>query len=174
MNFIIGQVISFFALIIAIVIAQFKDVKYILIGEIVSNLSIALSFVFLGGISGAWICIVAAVQTIIIYYSNKYDLEQKKRTYLTVLFAIIYIAGSVVVYQGWADVVSCACAILYIFAIVQTETKKYRWFMAINSLLWVIYDMSTAAYVNIITHGMLLVSLAIAMIRLDRKNYSKK
>lgn len=169
MNFIIGQIISVITLIIAIVIAQFKNVKHILIGEIAANLSTALSFVFLGGISGAWICIVAAVQTIIIYFSNKNNLEQSKRNLLTILFAIIYIAGTIVVYQGWADIVSCTCAILYILAIVQTQSKKYRWFMALNSLLWVIYDINTGAYVNIITHGMVLVSLVIAMIRLDRQ-----
>lgn len=169
MNFIIGQIISIVALIISVVIAQFKDVKHVLLGEIAANLAVALSYVFLGGMSGAWICIVAAVQTIIIYWANGHKLETKKRKILMVVFAIVYVAGTVVVYKGWSDVVSCACALLYVMAIIQTETKKYRWFLMINSFLWLIYDFSTAAYVNMITHGMLLISLLIAMVRLDRK-----
>lgn len=172
MNFIIGQIISFLALIIAVVIAQFKNVKHILLGQIASNLAVAVSFCFLGGMSGAWICIVAAVQTLIIYFANKHNLAKKKKDILSVLFAFAYIIGTAFVYQSWADIVSCACSLLYILAIIQTDTRKYRWFMAANSLLWIIYDINTAAYVNIITHGMLLVSLIIAMIRLDRKNAS--
>ncbi len=169
MSFIIGQIISIVALIISVVIAQFKDVKYVLLGEIAANLAVALSFVFLGGMSGAWICIVATAQTIIIFWANKYELAAEKRKILMVVFAVIYMAGTAVIYKGWSDVVSCTCALLYVAAIVQTETKKYRWFMVANSLLWIIYDFNTAAYVNIITHGMLLISLLIAMVRLDRK-----
>lgn len=167
MNFIIGQIISVAALIIAVVIAQFKDVKHILIGEIVSNLSVALSYVFLGGMSGAWICIVAAVQTLIIYYANKHNLEQKKRNILTAVFAAAYVIGTIIVYQGWGDIVSCACALLYVMAIIQTDTAKYRWFMAANSFMWIIYDFTTLAFVNVITHGSVLISVIIAKIRLD-------
>ena len=82
MNFIIGQIISIAALIISVVIAQFKDVKHVLLGEIAANLAVALSFVFLGGMSGAWICIVATAQTIIIFWANKCELAAKKRKIL--------------------------------------------------------------------------------------------
>lgn len=167
MNFIIGQIISVITLLLSVVIAQFKDVKHILIGEIVSNLLVALSYVFLGGLSGAWICIVAAVQTLIIYFANQHNLEQKKRNILTAIFAIAYVVGTVIVYRGWGDIVSCTCAFLYVLAIMQTDTGKYRWFMAGNSFLWVIYDFTTAAYVNVITHGSVLISVIIAKIRLD-------
>ena len=168
-KFIIGQVISILALLISVIIVQFKNIKHILLGEIASNLAIAFSFVFLGGLSGAWICIVAALQSLAIYFVNKANWRQYGKTLLSVLFAFIYIIGTIVVYQGWADLVSCACSLLYILAIVQTDSKKYRWFMTANSFLWVIYDINTAAYVNIITHGILLFSLIIAMLRLDRK-----
>ena len=169
MNFVIGQIISSIALIISIVIAQFKDIKLILIGEIAGNLSIALSFGFLGGLSGAWVCIVAAAQTIIIYWANEHQLDQKRRNVLTTVFGVIYVAGTVFVYSGWSDVVSCVCAMLYIMAIVQKDAAKYRWYMITNSFLWIIYDLQTAAYVNIITHGMVLVSLTVAKLRLDLK-----
>lgn len=167
--FIIGQIISTIGLIISVVIAQFKEVKHILLGDIIANLIVALSYVFLGGMSGAWICIVAAVQVFIIYQANKKDISQTRRNQLTLLFAIAYVIGTIVVYKGWADVVSCACAMLYVLAIIQTKSSKYRVFMVLNSLLWMIYDITTLAYVNMITHGMMLVSLGIAIVRLDLK-----
>ena len=170
-HFMIGQIISVIALLISVIIAQFKNVKHILLGEIASNLAVAFSFVFLGGLSGAWICIVAALQSLVIYFVNKVDWTLRRKNLLSALFAFIYIIGTVVVYQGWADLVSCACSLLYILAIIQTDSKKYRWFMAANSFLWVIYDINTAAYVNIITHGILLVSILFAMVRLDREKH---
>lgn len=170
--FVIGQIISILALIISAVIAQFKNVKHILLGEIAANLTVALSFVFLGGLSGAWICIVAALQSLVIYFVNKAEWTSQKKNLLSVLFAFIYIIGTAFVYQGWADIVSCTCSLLYILAIIQTDSKKYRWFMAANSSLWVIYDINTAAYVNIITHGILLVSIIFAMLRIDRNRKS--
>lgn len=169
MNFIIGQMIGIAALAISIVTVQFKNVRHILAGEIASNLSIALSFVFLGGLSGAWICIAAAIQTGIIYYMKRHNVCENIGKMMILPFAIVYIAGTVVVYRGWEDIVSCICAMLYLAAILQKDTAKYRCFMAGNSLLWIVYDLFTCAYVNIITHGMLLISLIIAMIRLDKR-----
>ena len=129
MNFIIGQVISIVVLIISVIVVQFKNIKYILIGEIIMNLLVALSFVFLGGLSGAWICIVATVQTLIMYLVNRREIASWKRTALMVVFVAAYIIGTVIVYQGWSDIVSCVCAMLYVLAVVQKDASKYRIFM---------------------------------------------
>lgn len=164
-SFVIGQVISAVALVISVVIVQFKDVRKILAGEIASNLAVAVSFAFLGGASGAWICIVAAVQTLVIFLLKAKPEDKRRDTFFALLFAVIYVIGTAFVYKGWEDIVSCTCAILYVGAILQTDAKKYRWFMAFNSGLWIFYDIVTHAYVNVITHGMLLISLIIAMVR---------
>jgi len=37
--------------------------------------AVAFSFVFLGGVSGAWSSSVAAIQTLIIYFANKNNLK---------------------------------------------------------------------------------------------------
>ena len=169
MNFWIGQMFSIMALISATLSTQLKSVKHILVMQIVSNLTMALSFLFLGGMSGAWVCIVAIFQTSIMYMLNKRTDSEKYRRMLMIGFVLIYIAGTAMVYQSWEDIVSCTCAVFYVLAIVQKETKKYRRFIFVNSFLWLIYDVSTMAYVNVVTHGILLVSLIIAMIRFDLK-----
>ncbi len=94
-HFMIGQIISVIALLISVIIAQFKNVKHILLGEIASNLAVAFSFVFLGGLSGAWICIVAALQSLVIYFVNKVDWTLRRKNLLSALFAFIYIIGTV-------------------------------------------------------------------------------
>ena len=167
MNFLIGQIISILCLIISCWITQFKNVRYILLGEIVANLLMALSFVFFGGLSGAWICIVSTVQTVVLYWVDKKEIEDLKRMCLLYVFMVAYVMGTFIVYQGWNDIISCICALLYSMAITQKKAKNYRTFMILNSSVWVIYDFNVAAYINIITHGMVLVSGLIAKLRLD-------
>lgn len=93
----------------------------------------------------------------------------KKKNIFSGIFAAIYVMGTIVVYQGWVDILSCMCAFLYVLAILQTEASKYRWFMLANSVLWILYAITTGAYVNIITHGIVLLSVIISKLRLDRK-----
>lgn len=169
-NYIIGQIISVIVLILsAIVTSCFKNINYILVGEVFMNLLIALSYVFLGGLSGAWVCIVATIQTVILFFCNKIHISQKKRNMLIVIFLAAYVVGTVIVYKGLADSVSCFCAFLYVLAIVSKKSSNYRWFMMLNSFFWIIYDISVAAWVAILTHGITLISCFIGKIRFDWK-----
>lgn len=167
--YIISQVISFVVWGINIAIAQMKDVKYVLLGEVIGNLLLGLSYTMLGGLSGGWVCLVAAVQTIILFFTNNKDISSKAKNVLLIVFAAIYVIGTVVVYQGWGDIISCACAIVYVLAIMQTDTAKYRKYKVLNSFLWTIYDIKIAAFASLLMHGSILISLVVGMIRLDRK-----
>lgn len=167
--FVLGQIMSILSFLMSIILAHFKEVKHILLGEISANLFTALSYLFLGGNSGAWVCIVATIQTFVVYMLNKRNVSEHIQNIITKCFAGIYIIGTIVVFQGWADIVCCVCAFLYIMAITQKQGAKYRYYMAGNCLLWVIYDIYTLAFVNLITHGTKMASLLLAMVRLDHK-----
>lgn len=171
MNFMIAQCLGIITTVVALLSVQFKKVESILIGQIISNVLVALSFGLLGGLSGAWICILAAIQTLIIYFLDRSETPKKeqKKAVLLVLFVIGYIVGTVIVYKGWGDIIAGICAILFVLAIAQTESGKLRVIMMLNALLWIIYDYKTRAYTNILTHGLELLSILAAMIRLDRK-----
>lgn len=171
MNFVIAQWLGVITMVVALLSVQFKNVEYILIGQIISNVLVALSYGLLGGLSGAWICILAAIQTVIIYFFDKLEMtnREKKKSRLLIVFALGYVIGTIVVYKDWRDVVAGVCAILFVLAIVQTESGKLRMIMMANSLLWIVYDYKTEAYTNILTHGLELLSILTAMIRLDRK-----
>lgn len=169
-NFIIGQIISVLVLIVSVIVtACFKNINYILIGEVVMNLLVALSFVFLGGWSGAWICIVATIQTLILFWCNKHQISKQTRKILCLAFLAVYVVGTVVVYKSWADIISCLCAFLYVMAVISENSSNYRWFIILNSACWVIYDASIYAWVAIITHGITLISCIVGKIKLDKK-----
>lgn len=169
----IAQIISIVALVCSVISVQFKEVKQVLIGQIVANFTISLSFLFHGGLSGAWICIVATVQTLIMYLANKRGITDKARNILLAFFLAAYVAGTAVVYQGWPDLISCTCSLLFVLSIVQKDTRIFRMILCANSTLWVVYDISVGAYINAVTHALILGSLIFAMIRLDRKKEQK-
>ena len=170
LNFIIAQFLGILTTIIAIVSMQFKNIRLILISQIALNVIVASEYVLLGGLSGAWICILAAVQTTIMFFLEKRESENmtKIRNVLLLLFAAGYVAGTAIVYKDWNDIVSCICAILFVLAIIQTDSAKYRRFILINATLWTIYDVTTMAYANILTHALQIISILIAMYRLDK------
>ena len=172
MNFIIAQWLGIITTVVALLSVQFKRMELILIGQIVSNVLVALSYWLLGGLSGAWICILAAVQTLIIFFLDRSNLKNKnrKKEMLLVLFVMAYVIGTMIVYVDWRDIVAGVCAVLFVLAIVQSESGKLRIIMMVNALLWIIYDYKTKAYTNILTHGLELLSILIAMVRLDRKS----
>ncbi len=167
--FLIAQIVGILTTIVAVATFQFKDVRHILLGNVISNLMVALQYGLLGGFSGAWICVVAAVQTIVMYFLDKRENGQKLRKLLLVLFCAMYIVGTIIVYKGWGDILSCVCALIYVLAILQTDSKGFRRCIFVNASLWIVYDIYTMAYSGILTHGLELVSIVTAMLRLDRK-----
>lgn len=85
--------------------------------------------------------------------------------WLTAIFIVAYIVASLAVYRRSADILSGIAAVTFALAVAQSKAVDYRVLMSINSLLWIIYDLVIGAFTMIITHGLLLGSLIIAMIR---------
>ena len=168
-NFYIAQALGLLTTVLAIFSVQLKNVRLILLSQIALNLLVSANFALLGGLSGAWICILAAVQTTITYFIDKYCTKnpERIRNIMLPFFTAGYIIGTIIVYKDWNDIISCVCAILYVLAILQTNSAKYRKFIILNALLWIIYDFTTMAYTSILTHGLEAISILIAMIRLD-------
>ena len=167
--FYIAQVIGALTTVTVIAAAQMKEMKHIIFMQILANLMVAVSSAMLGGLSGAWICAVAAVQTVVLYLLDKKGISAKTKSWLLIAFAAMYVGGTVLVYQGWGDIISCTGALLYLLSIVQKEAKIYRRYIGVNSLLWLIYDITILAFGNMLTHGFELVSVIVGMIRLDFK-----
>lgn len=169
LSFYIAQIIGVLATVTVVAAAQFKNMKYILLCQIAANLLVALSSGMLGGLSGAWICGVAAVQTVVLYILDNRGVSQKTKNWLLPVFAAMYVGGTILVYQGWGDLISCTCALLYLLAMVQKDAGKYRRYILLNALLWLVYDITIIAIGNMVTHSIELISVIVGMVRLDRE-----
>ena len=171
MSFIIAQVLGFVGTILSLGVVQLKKIGHILIGELLCNVMIALNYLLLGGYSGAVICAVSIAQILMSYHFAKKNKPFKWQ--YACLFIVIYGISTALSYQTAIDILPFAGAAFAVLAIMQKKPAMYRAIMLLNSLVLIPYDFSTKAYTTLLTHGMLLISITIAMIRLDRKNNKK-
>ena len=169
--FFIAQVCGIFSTVAAILCVQARSSAGVLLGQILANGFSGLSYGLLGSFSGAWVCILAAIHSILISFIQKMEHRKRKRWILvtSVVFAIAYVAGSVVTFTRWPDVISCICALLFVVTIAQEDASGMRNVMLVSMTLWVMFDISVGAYTNIITHGSTIASILTAKIRLDKK-----
>ena len=171
MSFFIAQLLGIFSTVCAIFCVQAKTAGGILLGQFLANSFSGLSYGLLGSLSGAWVCILAAVHSVVISLLNRKEKAQRKKLILpiSIFFALAYAAGSLMTYSRWTDVISCVCALLFVLTIAQEEAGKMRNVMLLSMTLWVIFDIAVGAYTSIISHGSTIVSLLGAKLRLDRR-----
>lgn len=167
----IAQFFGILSTIAAILCVQARTAGGVLLGQILANGFSGLSYGLLGSISGAWVCILAAVHSVLISFVRKLEDSSRKRLIIliSVIFAIAYVVGTVLTYHQWADIISCICALLFVLTIAQEDASKMRNVMLVSMALWVLFDISVGAYTNIITHASTIISIITAKLRLDKK-----
>ena len=168
--FLIAQILGIFSTVAAILCVQARSAGGVLLGQILANGFSGLSYGLLGSLSGAWVCILASVHSVLISFVRKLDAARSKKWILgiSIVFAIAYMVGSAVTYTRWPDAISCICALLFVLTIAQEDASKMRNVMLVSMSLWVLFDISVGAYTNIITHASTIVSIITAKIRLDK------
>ena len=169
MNFMIAQAMGILSTVAAIFCVQARTAAGVLLGQFLANAFSGLSYGLLGSLSGAWVCLLAAVHSVLISVANKKDDEQRGKIVriISIVFAVAYVIGSAMTFVRWTDAISCICALLFVVTVAQRDAGKMRNVMLVSMSLWVIFDIAVGAYTNIITHGSTIVSLITAKFRLD-------
>lgn len=169
MAFFIAQLMGIFSTFAAILCVQARSAAGILLGQILANVFSGLSYGLLGSLGGAWICLAAAVHSVLVSRINKMPEGRRHRAIviISIAFTLIYLAGSVLSYSRWTDIISCICALLFVVTIAQKEAGKMRNVMLLSMSLWVVFDIAVGAYTNVITHGSTIASILSAKLRLD-------
>lgn len=172
MEFIVAQAISVLTTIAAILSMQFKSMKPVLWCQILSNLLCATTFILLDAFSGSIICLIAIVQCLVIF---AYNTKDRKPPLAVILgFILLYIAASVFLFQSFADIFSAMAAVIFAIGMTQKKASAARLWYVANPLFWIVYDLFSMAYGNIITHSLIFISTLIGIIRLDLPVYRAK
>lgn len=165
MSFVIAQVLGIIGTIVNIFSIQLKNKKDILFCFIVINFIFVLNLILLGGYTGAIVCFVAGVQTIII---SMYELKNKKFPKLLIpVFLIVSIIFGSLTYKSLIDILPLFCSVTYTLSILQKKESNIRYLTLVNLLSWIIYDIFIMAYTTILSDLFMIVSTLIAIIRYD-------
>ena len=164
-EFYIAQGISVITAIVAACMVQFKNLKMILLGQLTANLLTAISYILLGGLSGGGICLIAILQSVVIFFYT----QKKKRPqwWVLALFIVAYVACSIVYYESFVDIFPAIAAVCFAVSITMDSPFRARVWYIFNPISWVVYDLATLAYGNLLIHAVVFVSTAIALIRID-------
>ena len=169
-----AQVVGYVATAVTLISLQQKKIINIFIFAIIANALASVSNLLIGGYAGAGSCAVAVVQTTV---SLIFEIKHKKVPLpLTLGFIACYIAVSAVTFRGPLDVLPCVAALLYALAVTQKKPFYYRIFMALNSVAWIVYELtlSPANYAMAVTFSVQLIATIVGMIRLDFRKKEKE
>ena len=168
----VEQILGFLSLILVVLLVFMKDIKLILVGEIIVNIIVGLNFLLLGGYSSAGMSVVAVLYTIISYIYNRKNI--KIPMWMLGIFLLLYVAWGVISYQSWIDILPLVCSVLFILAVSQRKASNYRILKVVNSFIYVFYDVFIFAYTTIITHSFLVAAGIFAIIKIDVLSKNKK
>lgn len=146
-----------------------KKMKQILLLVFCGNFLYATSYLVGGsGINGAASCYLGGITAIINYFFDAKDKLIPK--WLAMLYAAAFILVNLWV-GGFNFLVLLAilATLCFVLCIVQQNGKRYRFWTAINLLLWCTYDILTASYGTMLAHIGQLTFNVIGMLIHDRK-----
>lgn len=168
----ISQILGIIVCLAAIVSMQFKNVKYVLICQLICNGLGALCYILDGGFSGCGIYIVATLQVLVYYILRCKQIEPHKM--LSVCFGFAYLICSLMLFKDYRDILSAIAALTCAAALAQSKSSVYRIIMFINGAIWLTYDITIgAAFGMAISHIVTTLSAAVGIIRLDLKSIKK-
>lgn len=172
MENVISQVIGIGVIACVFFSTQAKNVKTVLILQMLCNGLSALSYLLVDGASASIVTLVAVVQTVVYYIIRAK--EKTAPNILAFVFMLVFVGCSLPAYKGFLDLFVMFGAVCCSLSLAQAKPSVFRILSLLNGLSWVIYDIGIGAYTMLITHGIVIVSAVIGIIRLDLKRNNKE
>ena len=151
------QLIGLLAFCILVLSYYKKDSNTILTYQITSNLSYAVHYFLLGGLSGAFISFVGAIRNIIFIKVKRINIL------LVTIFAIIYLVITITFYEYLYYIFPMFANLFYLIFISKKDKKNILIGAILNSLFWVLYSVFVYSVVGVVTEFILIIFNAIQL-----------
>lgn len=164
----VDYVISIFTTLFAVVGMQFKDMRVIIVSQMVANGLLAAQCIIGGTISAGGAVIVGTIQTAISFiFAAKH---KRFPLWLTLVFIGAFTAVTVICFSSPFDIATGVAGWFFAVAMVQERSSICRACSLANVLLWLLYDFCVMPS-GAIPHVVILVCTVISVIRLDRADW---
>lgn len=168
----LAYILGIFTTLFAVASMQFKNMKYVLVCQIICNSILTAQYIIEGQLSVSGVVILAVIQTIISFF---FGLKHKPfPVWLTCVFiagyTVVSVTMMILMNKPLYDLITCVAVWFFAICIVQKRSSIARICSTINTVLWLTYDILCAPSA-IITHTVILAFVIAGIIRLDREDW---
>ena len=166
----VDYVIAIFTTIFAVGGMQFRNMRIIIISQLLSNVLLALQCILGGTASAGGIVFLAIGQTVVSFIFNA---KGKRFPFaLTLVFMAGFTAITVICFSTPFDILTMVAAWFFALSIVQEHSHICRFYALVNTLLWLVYDFFIMPS-GIVNHSIIAILILISIIRLDRGKWKQ-
>ena len=163
-----AHILGVLAVITGLLSFQLKTRKNIITANLTSRILYILQYVFLGAFEGAALDLCGLVFSLVAKYKDTPFVSKYLK--LIVLFTnLIIFAVGFALYENVFSIFAILGVFIEVMALWHTKEKNIRFLTLFACPPWLVYNLTNSAYGSVIGNILLMVSIAVAMLRLDFK-----
>lgn len=160
------QLIGILGFCIVVLYFYKKETTTILMYQITSNFVYAVHYFLLGGLSGAFCCVIGIIRNVTL-------IKCHNKKIILPIFITIYSLITLLFYEGIYSLLPMMANLSYLIGMTYKNKKVLLKGALVSSSCWIIYAIFVSSYVSIVTESILLISNTIQLIRMINKQKIK-
>ena len=136
-----------------------KETTTILMYQITSNFVYAVHYFLLGGLSGAFCCVIGMIRNVTL-------IKCDNKKIILPIFITIYFLITILFYEGIYSLLPMMANLSYLIGMTYKNKKTLLKGALVSSSCWIMYAIFVSSYVSIVTELILLISNSIELIRI--------
>ena len=166
----VAQLIGIVGIILSVLSFQFKQRKHIMLAQALASLMFVLQFILLNAMIAAFLDFISFIRTLV--FANNTKSWAKSKTWLYG-FILIMILSSIFTWNDLWSTLPLMGSILSTIALWMQEEKHIRLISLTVAPCWFIYNLHIGAYTGALNEIIAVTSIAIGLIRNDKKEVRK-
>lgn len=170
--FIVGQVLGFVAVALAILSYQMKTQRRLLFLKLGNAVVNAVHYLFIGAISGMALNLVSPVKYFVYLKRNSKGSNDKA---IPILFTLITSVVGIITWTEWYSVFVFFGMVIHAFCMAFSDPQKVRISLLFTSPMVIVYNVFAMSISGVVYETVAILSAAIGIVRYrKKKNEAKK
>ena len=169
--FIIGQVLGFVAVALAIFSYQMKTQRRLLFLKLGNAVVNAVHYLFIGAISGMALNLVSPVKYLVYLKRNSKGSDDKV---IPILFTLITAAVGIITWTEWYSVFVFSGMVIHAFCMSFSDPQKVRISLLFTSPMVIVYNIFAMSISGVVYETVAIVSAVIGIVRYRKKKNAEK
>lgn len=145
---------------------QCKNRRNIIAVNVTSRLLYILQYIFLGAFEGAVLDFMGLLLSFFAGYKEKECVARRFKMIMGIIILVLLVTG-LALYENIFSLFAIFGIVFEIMALWLTKEKNIRILSLIAAPFWLVYNLASSAYGSVVGNVFVMVSIGIAMARLD-------